>query len=136
MQLTSSLFGGFLKASVKEIEEWSHLVPCGGLESYTWNLIDSTLYIQKGKETNLWYCIVAFAFALWKLIDKNIKRLKALNIQFVFSDLYTINYIRKNIKSFCSSVSKTWQLILNDRRPFWFWNWGNIPGKRWENRVF
>ena len=136
MQLSSSLLGGFLKASVKEIGKWSHLVPCRELESYTRNLIESTPYIQKGEETNLWYCIVAFAFALWKLIDKNIKRLKALNIQFVFSNLYTINYIRKNIKSFCSSVSETWQLILNDRRLFWFWNWGNIPGKRWENRVF
>ena len=53
MQLTSSLFGGFLKASVKEIGERSHLVPCGGLESYTRNLIESTPYIQKGEETNL-----------------------------------------------------------------------------------
>ena len=100
MQLTSSLFGGFLKASVKEIEEWSHLVPCGALESYTRNLTESTLYIKKGEETNLWYCIIAFAFALWKLIDKKQKRLKTLNIQFVFPNLYTINYIRKNIKSF------------------------------------
>ena len=73
MQLTSSLFGGFLKASVKEKGEWSHRAPCGGLESYTLNLIKSTTYIQKGEETDLWYCIVAFAFALWKLINKNIK---------------------------------------------------------------
>ena len=136
MQPTNSLFGGFLKAWLKEIGEWSYLVPCGGLEGYTRNLIESTPYIQKGEETNLLYRIVAYAFALWKLIDKNIKRLKTLNIEFVFSNLYTINYIRKNIKSFCSSVSETWQLILNDRKLFWFWNWGNIPGKRWENRVF
>ena len=106
------------KGLVKEIEEWSHLVPYGGSESYTRNLIESTPYIQKGEDTNLWYYIVAFAFALWKLIDKNIKILKASNIQFVFSNLYTINHIRKNIKSFCSSVSKTWHLILNDHRLF------------------
>ena len=76
MQLTSSLFDGFLKGLVREIGEWSHLAPCGGLESYTRNLIESTPYNQKGEGTNVWYCIVAFAFALWKLIDKKIKSMK------------------------------------------------------------
>ena len=37
----------------KEIGERSYPVPCGGLESDTRNLIESTPYIQKGKETNL-----------------------------------------------------------------------------------